>query len=65
MTDLAEGQFEFFYEVTSEGREFPSLLHSSDPRELLQPQPQLNLVPDTSRDTESEIKISIASDVTH
>ena len=30
-----------FYEVTSEGREFPSLLHSSHPRDLLQPQPQL------------------------
>ena len=30
-----------FYEVTSEGREFPSLLHSSHPRGLLQPQPQL------------------------
>ena len=30
-----------FYEVTSEGREFPSLLHSSHPRGLLQKQPQL------------------------
>ena len=30
-----------FYEDTSERREFPSLLHSSHPRGLLQPQPQL------------------------
>ena len=30
-----------FYKVTSKGREFPSLLHSSHPRDLLQLQPQL------------------------
>ena len=32
-----------FYEVTSEGREFPSLLHSSHPRGHLQPQLQFQI----------------------
>ena len=36
-----------FYEVTSEGREFPSLLHSSHPRGLLQLQPQFQIHPRT------------------
>ena len=34
-------------EVTSEGREFPSLLHSSHPRGLLQPQLQFQIHPRT------------------
>ena len=38
MSDLAEGQFQF--STRSHQKEFPSLLHSSHPRGLLQPQPQ-------------------------
>ena len=36
-----------FHKVTSEGREFPSLLHTSHPRGLLQPQPQFQIHPGT------------------
>ena len=38
MSNLAEGQFQF--SARSHQKEFPSLLHSSHPRGLLQPQPQ-------------------------
>ena len=36
-----------FFEVTSEGREFPGLLRSSHHRDLLQLQPQFQIYPDT------------------
>ena len=56
MTDLAEGQFQFSTRSHQKSSAFKS------PQK---PSAAAGSVLDTSRDTESEMEISIASDVTH
>ena len=58
-TDLAEGQFQFSTRSHQKEGSFQAFKSSQ------RPSAAAASVPDTSRDTESEMEISIASDVTH
>ena len=60
MTDLAEGQFQFSTR-SYQKRVSKSSVFKSPQR----PSAAAATVPDTSRDTESKMEISMASDVTH
>ena len=60
MTDLVEGQFQFSTRSYQKGVSKSSAFKSPQ-----RPSAATASVPHTSRDTESEMKISIASDVTH
>ena len=58
MTELAEAQFQFSTRSHQKGVSKSSAFKSPQ-------RPSAASVPDTSRDTESEMEISIPSDVTH
>ena len=60
MRDLAEGQFQFSTRSHQKGVSKSSAFKSPQ-----RPSAASASVPDTSRDTESEMEMSIASDVTH